>query len=155
VVIYDLICDSGHEFEGWFKNSDELVSQQESKILICPFCGTEAVTKKVTAPKLTKKSNSTVVVEQSSETVAAGIGSSSEQYGQLQKMLGQVHEFVDQNFVDVGNRFADEALSIHRGEKEPANIRGTASKSELKELADEGVSAVPLPSKPIDKKDLN
>jgi len=155
VVIYDLICDSGHEFEGWFKNSDEFLSQQESKILICPFCGTESVIKKVTAPKLTKKSNSTNAVENASESVAASGGNPSEQYAQLQSMLGQVHDFVDKNFVDVGNNFADEALSIHRGEKEPANIRGTASKTELQELADEGVSAVPLPNKPVEKKDLN
>jgi len=141
VVIYDLICDSGHEFEGWFKNSDEFSSQQESKILVCPFCGSESVIKKVTAPKLTKKSNaSNAVTEKLPETVAAGASGSGEQYAQLQAMLSQVHDFVDKNFVDVGNKFADEALSIHRGEKEPANIRGTASKTELQELADEGVS---------------
>ena len=60
MVIYDLVCQSGHEFEGWFKNADEFSSQQEAKILTCPFCGTGAVTKKLTAPKISKKSNSVI-----------------------------------------------------------------------------------------------
>lgn len=153
MIIYDLICDTGHEFEGWFKNTEDLLSQQESKLLTCPFCGSESVNKKLAAPKVSKKSNS--VANQAPENVAVSIGNSKEQYEQLQTLLGKVHDYVDSNFVDVGNRFADEALSIHRGEKEPANIRGTASKTELKELADEGVSAVPLPAKPVSKKDLN
>ena len=155
MVIFDLICESSHEFEGWFKNVGELVSQQKSKMLICPFCGSSSVIKKVTAPKLTKKSNSSAS-EKSLEKNPVSIGDgSNEQYQKLQKMIGKVHDFVDENFVDVGNRFVDEALSIHRGEKEPANIRGTASKTQLKELSDEGVNALPLPNKTVDKKDLN
>lgn len=153
MVIYDLICDSGHEFEGWFKNTEDLLSQQESKFLTCPFCGSESVNKKLAAPKLSKKSNSGAYSQP--ENVAVSVGESQEQFAQLQKLLGKVHDYVDKNFVDVGNNFADEALSIHRGEKESANIRGTASKGELKELAEEGVSAMPLPAKPVPKKDLN
>lgn len=154
MVIYDLICESGHEFEGWFKNPEELVSQQESKMLTCPFCGTGAVTKKVTASKITKKSNA--VSSKVSESVAVSAGKSLVKgHAQLQAMLGKVHDYVDENFTDVGNRFADEALSIHRGEKEDTNIRGTANSTQLKKLADEGVVALPLPPKPISKKDLN
>ncbi len=178
MVIYDLVCKSGHQFEGWFRNKEELVSQQESKILTCPFCGTESVTKKLTASKVTRKSNSSKVdvkqPENQSVQTAANIETansyavdlkakaeqldnvaSKEQYEQLQEVLGKVHDYVDNNFEDVGNRFAEEALSIHNGDKPANNIRGTVSKSELKELADEGVSALPLPAKPVLKKDLN
>lgn len=166
MVIYDLVCQSGHEFEGWFRNADELVSQQEKKILTCPFCNTGSVTKKMTASKVGKKSNSS----QALQSVATNVGGadnmtsqshgavtteSQEQYSMLQTMLARVHNYVDKNFEDVGNRFAQEALSIHKGEKDATNIRGTASQSELKELEKEGVTALPLPAKPIDKKDLN
>ena len=155
MVIYDLICESGHEFEGWFKNPAELVSQQESKMLTCPFCGIEAVTKKVTASKVTKKSNA--VSNKIPESVATSAGNKgfTKEYAQLQAMLGKVHDYVDENFIDVGNHFADEALSIHRGEKEDTNICGTANSTQLKKLADEGVAALPLPPKPVSKKDLN
>lgn len=157
MVIYDLQCDNHHDFEGWFKNADELCDQQASGMLTCPVCESADVKKKAAAPKIGRKSNSVAVVPQPPQKMAAGSsnGADSPTYEQLQKMLGQVHKYIDGNFVDVGNKFADEALKIHRGEKDAENIRGTASKSELKELAEEGVSALPLPPKPIDKDKLN
>ncbi len=165
MVIYDLQCEHQHEFEGWFKNTEDLKHQQAMGLLVCPVCGAGNVKKKVTAAKLGRKSNSMITKpprDSVPQQVATGgtdkSGSADKNlpsYPQLQKMLGQVHKFVESNFTDVGNKFANEALKIHRGEKEPENIRGTASRSEMKTLADEGVSAVPLPPKPVDKDKLN
>lgn len=159
MVIYDLICDSRHEFEGWFKNSEDLVSQLNTGFLRCPVCDSLEVTKKIAAPKLTRKSNSTAAkrsqIEPSPDAVAISNEGSVEAYTKLQSMLGKVHKFIDSNFKDVGNKFANEALSMHKGETEAGNIRGTASADELKVLAEEGVTALPLPVKPVDKKKLN
>ena len=159
MVIYDLICDSRHEFEGWFKNSDDLASQRNAGILLCPVCDSDAVSKKAAAPKLTRKSNSSrssgSQISNSPEPVANLNTGELETYGQLQNMLTKVHKFIDSNFEDVGNKFAKEALSMHRGEKEASNIRGTASADQLRDLAEEGVTALPLPTKPVDKKKLN
>ena len=174
MVIYDLVCEFDHAFEGWFDNAEDLSAQQDSGLLTCPYCNSSAVTKKLTAPKVGKKSNSTNAntkppvrpkerISENSRGVAIGgssvggpnQGDNPQAFNKLQKMLGKVHEYIDNNFTDVGNRFTEEAISIHNGEKEPENIRGTASKEQLKELADEGVQAVPLPIKPIDKDKLN
>ncbi len=150
MVIYDLICDASHTFEGWFKNAEDFDAQVTSGMVTCPFCESEMVSKKLAAPKLSRKSNSAPAPQE----VAIGNGS-AEAYSQLQEMLGKVHKFVETNFEDVGNKFAEEALSIHRGEKDKENIRGTATPDEIKELAEEGVTAVPLPPKPVNKKKLN
>ncbi len=161
MVIYDLICDSRHEFEGWFKNSEDLVSQQDKGLLRCPVCDSLQVNKKAAAPKLTRKSTATAVNEAKvattpTELAAANLNANSaDAYNQVQDMLAKVHKFIDANFEDVGNKFASEAIRMHKGEKEAANIRGTASADELKELAEEGVAALPMPSKPIDKNKLN
>ena len=163
MIIYDLICDSRHEFEGWFNNSDDLASQQESAILRCPVCDSLAVDKKVAAPKLARKSNSTTVEKAQTHHSPTQVGNSVsnsntgslDAYNKMQGMLAKVHEFIDSNFEDVGNKFADEARSMHRGEKEASNIRGTASANDLKDLAKEGVAALPMPAKPVDKKKLN
>lgn len=170
MVIYDLQCEHLHEFEGWFKNADDLSHQQATGLLVCPICESGNIKKKVTAAKLGRKSNAITGQQQNNQMpqpVATGhskqpgqktsgqVGNDTPSYQQLQKMLGQVHKFVESNFTDVGNKFANEAFKIHRGEKEPENIRGTASKAEMKELAEEGVSAVPLPPKPVDKGKLN
>lgn len=178
MVIYDLICEFDHTFEGWFDNADDFVAQQDSGLLTCPYCNSSTVTKQAAAPHVGKKSNSTNTntnvspdaagnnklahlskenVSESSRNVAIGGGATAnpQAFAKLQKMLGKVHDYIDNNFTDVGNRFTEEAISIHNGEKEPENIRGTASKEQLKELADEGVQALPVPNKPIDKDKLN
>lgn len=158
MVIFDLICDQGHQFEGWFKNSDELDVQTEQGLLECPYCESLAVTKKLAAPKVTRKSNSLTVnapsIKNDQEVVRLN-QESPESYLKLQEMLNKVHKYVDDNFVDVGNKFADEALSMHRGEKEQSNIKGTATVEQVQEMAEEGVEAVPLPPRPIDPKKLN
>jgi hypothetical protein len=156
MVIYDLICEHGHQFEGWFKSADDLQSQTDSNLLLCPFCDSAEVTKKLTAAKITRKSNSaSSVKELPSQQVVRGDARSSEKFAKLQKMLGQVHDYIDRNFEDVGNRFSEEAIKIHHGEAEANNIRGTATREELKEMRKEGVEAVPLPPKPIDPKKVN
>jgi hypothetical protein len=156
MVIYDLICEYGHEFEGWFKSADDLKAQVDSELLLCPFCDTSEVTKKLTAAKLARKSNrSSSVKDVSSQEVVSGNPQSSAKFAKLQQMLSQVHDYIDKNFEDVGNRFSDEAIKMHNGEVETTNIRGTATRNQLREMQEEGVEAVPLPPKPIDPKKVN
>lgn len=155
MIIYDLQCENQHEFEGWFNDADDLRSQQQSGLLVCPVCESAKVQKKPTAAKLTRKSNALAPDNAQSVATGSAVGSDTPSYQQLQKMLGQVHNYVDDHFTDVGNKFAAEALKMHHGEKDAENIRGTVSKSEIKELAEEGVTALPLPPKPVDKDKLN
>lgn len=167
MVIYDLQCELLHEFEGWFDDSNDLENQKARGLLTCPVCESANVRKKVTASKVARKSNSFNKLS-TDQTLPGNEGSSAPTsiqsknipqtaatYEQVQKALKNVHNYVDKNFTDVGNKFAEEALKIHKGEKNPQNIRGTVSKGELKELAEEGVSALPLPPKPDDKDKLN
>lgn len=165
MVIYDLICESGHTFEGWFKNPEDVLDQQQAGFLCCPVCDSVNVSKKLTASKLTKKSNCSTQLQvsepSSTPTVAVNVdgnqqaASTPENFNKLQSMLGEVHSFISKNFKDVGNRFTEQAISIHKGDMEKKNIRGTATKEQIKEMAEEGVQAVPLPPKPIDRKKVN
>lgn len=170
MVIFDLRCEFLHEFEGWFKNSEELLVQQQSGLLTCPFCDSSNVTKKVTASKVGRKSNaisSTATDSQRLERATDAIPSSlksnelvtgeasAQKFAELQNMLAKVHDYVDANFQDVGNRFADEAISMHHGDKEVENIKGTVNRAQMEQLVEEGVQALPLPPKPIDKKKIN
>lgn len=157
MVIYDLICDSGHKFEGWFKSSDELSSQISSGLLSCPSCASVQIAKTVTAAKIGRKSNTKQPIASGrvSQDVVHSDPASPEKYAQLQDMLKKMHDYVDKNFEDVGNKFAEQAINMHRGDEEQSNIRGTATAEEIKEMANEGVQALPLPPKPIDPKKLN
>lgn len=162
MIIYDLTCEFEHEFEGWFKNSEDMLEQRRNGFLTCPFCDSGNITKKLAAPNVSRKSNAqsgkptaeTSDLNLTSKNMAIG-NSSARKFTELQKMLGKVHDYIDANFQDVGNRFTEEAIGMQRGEKEVQNIKGTVNREQMKELAEEGVSALPLPPKPIDKKKIN
>ena len=69
---------------------------------------------------------------------------------EFKEMLIRVHHYVKQNFEDVGSRFAEEAKQIHKGAAAERPIHGTATVSEVKELAEEGVPFMPLPKPELD-----
>jgi hypothetical protein len=49
------------------------------------------------------------------------------------------------NTEDVGQRFAEEARSMHYGESESRGIRGQATAEQTEELLEEGIAVMPLP----------
>ena len=163
MVIYDLVCDSGHDFEVWFKQPDDFATQKTNGLLTCPYCNSANISKKLTPPKVARKSNSASNNAQADHTAKQATEQNTpidkakalQAYTEQQKMLTKIHAYIDRNFTNVGNQFAAKALQIHRGETPLANIIGTATKKDLKELHKEGVHAVPLPPKPDKKDELN
>ena len=45
MIVYDLTCDHGHRFEGWFGSSDDYADQKAKGLLACPACGSAEVAK--------------------------------------------------------------------------------------------------------------
>ena len=133
-MIFDLICDSGHQFEGWFKDSNDLETQQETGLLSCPVCNSIHISKKLAAPKVSRKSNSLPPARVDSKPSREIVSDkqSAKAYKELQGMLSKVPDFVEKNFKDVGNNFADEAIKMHKGEKDQNPIRGTATATEMR-----------------------
>ncbi len=52
---------------------------------------------------------------------------------------------VETHCEDVGDRFAEEARRIHRGESEERGIYGEATEAEARELIDEGIEVARVP----------
>ncbi|MDB5416934.1 MAG: hypothetical protein JWP50_353, partial [Phenylobacterium sp.] len=50
MIRYALICEHGHEFEGWFGASADFDTQTAKGQLECPFCASKAVGKQIMAP---------------------------------------------------------------------------------------------------------
>lgn len=160
MVIYDLICQFEHEFEGWFKNSEDFESQVRAELVECPFCGTHKVARKPSAVKIGSKAT-----KAASESQPAEAQQKSEQnepgsqqvvkYRSKIEMAQLVRHFVESNFEDVGPRFSDEARKIHYGEAEQRNIRGSATEDQVKELAEEGIESFAVPGLADDKGRLN
>ena len=133
MIVFDLSCDNGHCFEGWFRNSEDYISQLASGLLSCPSCGSEAINKKPSASRINLGKQQ---LTQSSSTQQ-----------DAQNLVQKINEYINNNFEDVGGQFADQALKMHYGEIEERNIKGTATVQEANDLKEEGVDIFPLPSK--------
>ena len=61
--------------------------------------------------------------------------------------LDMLRRKVEDNFEDVGDKFAEEARSIHHGEAEERGIYGEATEDEVEELVEENIDFHRIPWK--------
>ncbi|NQV84568.1 MAG: DUF1178 family protein [Rhodospirillales bacterium] len=146
MILYQLKCQRGHDFEAWFLNSPAYDSQQTSGDVSCPHCGTTDVNKVPMAPNIVRSRTSGRNVE----PMEAPSRASSEFRAQevAEKILGAVNSLrqeVEANCDYVGDEFAEEARRIHYGETEDHDIFGEATEEEAGELDEEGVEFFRLP----------
>jgi hypothetical protein len=138
MILYQLKCSDGHEFEAWFRDSDSYGEQIDAEAISCPTCGDTGVSKAPMAPNLATRS---------------GRGASSEdRMGEVAREMRQavegIRQAVEENCDYVGDGFADEARRIHYGESEPRDIYGEATNEESSDLDDEGIEHHRLPGVP-------
>jgi hypothetical protein len=131
VIIYDLRCKKNHSFEGWFNNRSAFEEQKSQKLLSCPICGETNVEMVPTSISIMYKDREPVR-EQAKE--ASPI-----------KALQMLHQFLDKNFEDVGDKFAEVAMKIHDGEEDKRNIKGTTTREQDEILKEKGIHFVKVP----------
>ena len=130
MIAYDLHCVNDHSFEGWFEDAQAYQSQKKKGLITCPVCNTSAVSR---VP-------STFAIRSSRPTI-----SPTQTGAKLAEISKQIVDYVEKNFDNVGSEFANEALKMHYGVKEPRNIRGTSTEQEEKTLKDEGIDFLKIP----------
>ena len=141
MIVFDLECGSqGHVFEAWFGSTADYESQRERGLVSCPICGDQQVAKAVMAPRVAAKGNQRPA-ETRSDMVAAAPGEAKEMLRALAEVQRQVLAQSDY----VGERFADEARSIHLGETPARSIYGKATADQTRSLLEEGIAVAPLP----------
>jgi hypothetical protein len=130
MIVLNLICLSGHHFEGWFASSEAFDEQLAERRINCPSCNSSEVTRLPSGPRIAKRSPAPVLT--------------AEQAAGLLKALVDGSE-------DVGRRFAEEARRIHFHEAPARSIRGLTSPDELDDLLEDGIPVLPLPIPPKDE----
>ena len=137
MIAYDLQCNNGHTFEGWFEDRKAYLGQQKKGLITCPVCNDTSVD---IVP-------STFAIKSAQSSKPKPLSADEDA---LQKISNKAIDFVEKNFDDVGCDFAKEALKIHYGASEPRNIRGVSTEEEEKTLNDEGIQffKVPIPILP-------
>ncbi len=139
MILFELSCSGGHQFEAWFNSSASFDEQSASGAIECPFCGDQHVNKAPMAPNLSKGADKANAAETRAREVAR----------QILKAVDKLRGDVEENCDYVGGEFAEEARRIHYGETEGRNIYGEATDEDVSELDEEGIvfSRIPFPSR--------
>lgn len=129
MIVFRLVCDQEHRFEGWFQSTEDYERQHEAGAILCPMCESKRVSRLPSAPHV--------------QTARAPILQDSEQEPpiELRKLLRMLQSITE----DVGDRFPDEARKIHYREVPARNIRGRATLQAVGELEEEGIDVLPIP----------
>lgn len=161
MIVYDLACDSGHRFEGWFGSSDDFAGQQARGLVSCPVCGSDEVAKAPMAPAVPRKGNQlpepTKRREQpgSADITAMKRGPLPPEVAEALEKLAEAQTRALKDSKWVGDSFAEQSRAMHYGERDPETIHGQATFDEARELFEEGIPVAPLPFPVAPPDDLN
>ena len=153
MIKYSLKCTSKNcdtqPFDGWFKSIDSFESQIKSGFLTCPMCGSSEIKKNLMAPSIntSKKHfrknelNNTDLLSKDGPNQTKQSYNSNEIFSILRKIKKEIQKTGEY----VGNKFSEEARSIHKGDAKNRTIYGNASKEEIEQLEDEGINITSIP----------
>jgi hypothetical protein len=145
MIRYDLVCEKGHEFDGWFRDSDTYDKQAKRGLVSCTNCGTTKIQKQIMAPGIPSKSN-----KKSENAIRMTAGPVDPRAAVMMQMMREYRKHVETNAENVGNNFAEEARKIHYKESEERGIYGHTSSEEAAALIEEGIEIHPIPVLPED-----
>jgi hypothetical protein len=128
MIIFQLQCDRGHDFEGWFQDHTGFQDQLDRSLIQCPTCGSSSINQRLATGG---------VVRAREDGDKPGIDRHA--------FLRAIQEVIETHFDNVGPEFAKTALRIHYGAEEGRNIRGTTTDAEEQLLQEEGVEFFKLP----------
>ena len=133
MIVYDLKCAGGHQFEAWFRDSAAYEAQVEADDVTCPVCGSGEVQKALMAPNLARGEPRNPALQVDEQAV------------QVRQALGELRSQIEANCDYVGPRFPEEARRIHYGEADQRGIYGESTSEEADALKEEGVQVHRLP----------
>jgi len=133
MIVFDLQCrDGGETFEAWFRSNADYEEQRASGLVQCPMCRSANIAKAPMAPRVPRKG-------------------SAEPMARLAAMQAELLK--DSRWV--GDKFAETARAMHRGDMEPEQVHGNATLAQAQSLVDEGVPVAPLPLLAVPPNQLN
>ncbi|MDR1487111.1 MAG: DUF1178 family protein [Deltaproteobacteria bacterium] len=142
MVVFDLMCLNGHQFEGWFANLADLEEQIKKKLLPCPVCGVDNVVRRPSTFGLVK---SRVAESNERPTESSADPDNKELMLKALNQMKVLTQTLESEFADVGANFSNEALKMHFGVTPKRNIRGLSTFDEEEVMKKEGVEFFKVP----------
>jgi len=131
MIKYNLTCKCGNTFESWFSASAEFDSLRSKRLVTCPQCNSSSVKKSIMSPNVSSNSTENKKINKRAKNI--------------RRKLLEFRNFVEKNCKYVGDRFSEEARSIHYDKKSSKGIYGKATAEETAELLDEGIEVSTIP----------
>jgi hypothetical protein len=152
MIHYNLHCAAGHEFDGWFKDSDGFDVQAAAGYVACPNCGNTEVMRALMTPGIPRKGRELVPMPAPvPEPLPAATGlpaAGGVMPDSVRVALHKLREEVEKNCDYVGGDFAGEARRIHNGETTARGIYGESTDEEAEALEEEGITFARIPWAP-------
>ncbi len=163
MIRFSLRCDTGHEFDSWFKDSAAHERMAAAGLVDCPVCGDTRVSKALMAPAIRKtrgvkgRAEAPASKNPSADAAAPPAPQPPEpdhevprlaagpMPAQIVALLQRMRSEVEKSCEHVGKDFAKEARRIHEGEAEPRGIYGEATEAETEALREDGIDVARLP----------
>ena len=148
MIHYNLRCDDGHAFDGWFNSSASFDKQAKRGLLECPQCGSARVDRALMTPSVPRKGRITAEPALAPAPVAkpeAAAVVAEHVPAHIRAMLQKLRAEVEKNCDYVGPEFAAEARRIAKGEADARGIYGETTPEEAEALADEGIEVSSIP----------
>ncbi|MGL4728477.1 MAG: DUF1178 family protein [Bosea sp. (in: a-proteobacteria)] len=153
---YALICDAGHEFDGWFRDSNAFEAQAARGLLSCAQCGSVRVEKAIMAPSVARRDREIALAPVSTPATPAAAPAQpmaliDPETSELRAAIKALRAHVEANAQNVGTAFAETARDMHEGVVEHKPIYGVATPEEVSALHEDGITALPLPILPDER----
>jgi hypothetical protein len=161
MIVFDLKCRNGHQFEAWFSNAAGFERLKKAGHVACAVCGSSKIEKALNAPNITPSKRKAAAATSKpadpaqppsapQQPALSGPGRyandpAGAKVGELMKQLSELRVQIEKNCDYVGPEFAEEARKMHYGEAEKRNIYGEASDVDAKDLAEEGIEISRIP----------
>lgn len=152
MIVFDLLCASGHRFEGWFSSAGDFSSQKKRRLVECPTCSSSDVRRVPSAVRANLGAQPPQVPK-----VAAKIPEKTPEmegkdpFAIAQMLYSKMLDEMLTKSEDVGKQFPQEARKIFYEQSPARAIRGQATDEEHDELLDEGIPVARLPVPPKGK----
>jgi hypothetical protein len=145
MIVFDLLCVSGHRFEGWFKSADDYAAQRAKGLLSCPNCSSVRVERVPSASRVNLGAQPPAQPATGKAPEKTPDMEGKDPFAIAQILYSRMLDEVLTRSEDVGKDFPAEARRIFYQQTTARPIRGQATADEHDELVDEGIPVAKLP----------
>lgn len=151
MIVFDLLCEGEHRFEGWFSSAEEFASQNDRRLVQCPSCGSAEVRRIPSAARFNLGAQPPAAPRAKRGEPTTEMMEGKDPFAIAQMLYSRMLDELLTKSEDVGKAFPEEARKIFYNESEARPIRGQATDEEHQQLREEGIPVFRLPVPPTDK----